>query len=65
MRSETRSEMSHRDYAQVNAHFRSCCREAKVEPTKRQAAKFRRGEGTAYKFKRIVLEKEAAFRRGN
>lgn len=55
--------MSHRDYAETNQHFRACCEAGNVQPTKRQAAKFRRGEGSAYANKHKALEIEANERR--
>ncbi len=43
--------MTHGDFAR-DATFRAACKAAGVEPTKRQAAKFRRGEGRAYAARR-------------
>jgi hypothetical protein len=39
---------SNAQYAQTSEMFRAACDEAGVQPTKRQASKFRRGIGAAY-----------------
>jgi len=39
---------SNRHFAEKNARFRQACQNAGVEPTVRQASKFRNGEGKAY-----------------
>ena len=41
-------EQTNAEYAKTSTHFRSHCLAAGVEPTKRQASKFRRGVGSAY-----------------
>ena len=40
---------SNSNFSKNNEHFRSACEKAGVEPTMRQASKFRRKEGKAYK----------------
>lgn len=37
-----------REYAKTNKGFIKACKEADTEPTKRQASKYRRGQGIAY-----------------
>lgn len=37
-----------RQFAEKNGDFKAACKAADVKPTKRQAAKFLRGEGRAY-----------------
>ena len=39
---------SHRQFSKSNELFLMCCQAAEINPTKRQAAKFRDGRGTAY-----------------
>jgi hypothetical protein len=46
---------TNRHFAQSNDHFRKACELAGIDPTERQAAKYRRGEGKAAKFKAKVL----------
>lgn len=36
------------EYAKKNTAFQQCCERAGVEPTARQASKFRNGKGAAY-----------------
>jgi len=43
--------MNNREFAEKDEQFKKCCELAKVKPTKRQASKFRRGKGLAYKAK--------------
>jgi len=38
---------TNRDFAEKNGTFIAACGEAGVEPTKRQAAKYRKGRGAA------------------
>lgn len=40
---------THADFAKDNKQFKEACERANVKPTKRQASKFRRGFGLAYK----------------
>lgn len=40
--------LPHAKFAQQDANFIQACEAAGVKPTKRQAAKFRRGRGSAY-----------------
>ena len=42
------SGMTHRDFALVDDEFRKACERAKVQPTKRQAARFRQRRGQAF-----------------
>jgi hypothetical protein len=46
--------MTNRQFAKENEIFKQSCQEAKVEPTKRQASKFRRNLGKAFKAKGSV-----------
>ena len=39
---------THAEFAKTNKDFQTACERAGVQPTKRQAAKFRRKEGRAY-----------------
>ena len=41
--------MTNKEFAEKNGSFRGACVKAKVLPTKRQASKFRRGLGSAFK----------------
>lgn len=41
--------VSHAKYAETDKYFRMMAKKAGVEPTRRQAAKFRRGEGLVFK----------------
>ena len=40
--------MSHRHFAETNKEFQAACAKAGVQPSRRQAAKWRRKEGSAY-----------------
>lgn len=42
------SRQTNADFAKKNGRFRAACEEAGVEPTQRQASKYRRGKGAAY-----------------
>lgn len=42
---------THTDFAKTNNEFRRACEAAGIEPTTRQAGKYRRGKGLAYKQK--------------
>jgi len=51
-------------------YFRSCCKRANIEPTARQASKFRRKQGSAYKVSKFNRKEEAEknnkdYRKGN
>jgi hypothetical protein len=53
---------TNKEFAKENDLFRAACEMAQEEhknlkPTKRQASKFRRGKGIAFKFKHAVKEK--------
>ena len=41
--------VTNRMFAQTDTPFRAACRAAHIEPTRRQASKFRRGEGLAFR----------------
>ena len=43
--------MTHKEFSDTDAGFREACREADTEPTMRQASKYRRKMGKAYKHK--------------
>lgn len=45
--------LTNRTFAKNDDIFKKCCQEANIPDTKRQASKFRRNKGKAYK----VLEK--------
>ena len=51
------SDITHAEYTGV-AHFTESCKLAGVEPTKRQASKYRRRQGVAYKAKRKFVTYE-------
>jgi len=40
-------------------YFRACCKRANVDPTTRQASKFRRKMGSAYRFRKSIDKDEA------
>lgn len=40
--------MTNKEFAETNAHFRRVCRAANVEPTTRQASKYRNRKGSAF-----------------
>ncbi|MCI4435668.1 MAG: hypothetical protein JHC33_02485 [Ignisphaera sp.] len=42
---------TNKDFAMKDSAFAEACGKAEVQPTRRQASKFRRGYGKAYKFK--------------
>ena len=51
-------------------YFRACCVRAHVDPTARQASKFRRKQGSAYKVSKFNRKEEAEknnkdYRKGN
>lgn len=41
--------MTNKEFAEKDDTFREACKRAEVLPTKRQASKYRRQTGTAYK----------------
>jgi len=49
MTSSTKRVQTNREFAKTDTEFQRKCELAKVNPTKRQASKFRRGEGAAYR----------------
>ena len=44
--------MINSEFAKKNDAFRKACKKAHVEPTARQASKFRNGRGIAFKFRK-------------
>lgn len=50
-RDVNRPEMDNRTFAGTNQQFKDACSAAGVQPTKRQASKFRRKLGAAFKAK--------------
>lgn len=42
--------MTNREFSKTE-EFIKCCKKAGIEPTKRQASKFKNKKGTAYNFK--------------
>jgi len=42
--------VTNREFAKDDVSFNTCCERAGLEPTKRQASKWRRGKGKAYSF---------------
>ncbi len=44
--------MTNKEFAVKDKVFQECCTLAKLEPTKRQASKYRNGKGMALLFKR-------------
>jgi hypothetical protein len=49
MADEKKKYVTNREFFKTDKHFISICEDMKIDPTKRQASKFRRKEGTAYK----------------
>lgn len=43
------SKVTNREFSEVDTKFREACKAAGVQPTKRQASKYRRGLGSAFK----------------
>jgi len=43
--------VTNKDFAQKDSLFKTCCEAVGLEPTRRQASKFRNGKGKAYKAK--------------
>jgi len=43
--------MTNRKFAVEDKKFRACCKAMKIEPTKRQASKYRNEKGLAYSFR--------------
>lgn len=44
--------LNNREFAKQDQAFKACCEMAKIEPTVRQASKFRNRKGAAYKILR-------------
>ncbi len=44
---------THREFVKDSKTFQDACEAAEIEPTIRQASKFRRGMGVAYKKRKI------------
>jgi len=49
MADEKKKYVTNREFFKTDKQFISACEDMRIEPTKRQASKFRRKEGTAYK----------------
>lgn len=49
--------MTNKKFAETNEHFQDCCIVAGVDPTTRQASKFRNKKGLAYGNKKHTVEK--------
>jgi len=43
---------TNRDFASSNVHFIAACEKASINPTQRQASKYRNGKGAAFKAER-------------
>ena len=52
--------MTNSEFAQKNEYFKKCCKRAGIEPTVRQASKFRNRKGLAYQHRHEVKEEKAA-----
>lgn len=50
--------MNNREFSKDD-HFIKCCEKVNVKATKRQASKFKRKTGMAYKRGRLILEQES------
>lgn len=46
--------MNNKTFSRENKEFIACCKKALVDPTMRQASKFRRGLGLAYTIKGLL-----------
>lgn len=44
------------EFARTDGHFQRCCADAGVDPTSRQASKFRNQKGIAYKTNQLRVE---------
>lgn len=53
----TTKQVTNREFAEKNVEFRVACKAAGLPATSRQAAKWRRGEGTARKYHRAASKK--------
>lgn len=51
--------MTNREFAAKDDTFRSCCSEAGVEPSVRQASKYRRGRGKAVSKRTAIIARRA------
>jgi hypothetical protein len=47
--------MTNREFSKTDEVFQRCCKEAGVEPTKRQASKYRAFKGRAFAMRQAVL----------
>lgn len=43
--------ITNKKFSEENEHFKNACKEAGIEPTVRQASKWRMGKGIAIRFK--------------
>lgn len=48
--------VTNKEFAEKDEFFKNCCGKAGVNPTVRQASKFRNGKGSAYKHRKRVKE---------
>ena len=48
--------MTNREFLETNKHFKDACKEAGIPPTLRQASKFRRQLGIAYRHRKVGKE---------
>jgi len=49
MADEKKKYVTNREFFKTDKQFIAACADMRIDPTKRQASKFRRKEGTAYK----------------
>lgn len=54
MSTTEQQQQTHREFAASDTSFRAACERASVEPTRRQASKFRNKRGRAYAARREV-----------
>lgn len=50
--------MTNKEFSKENKNFNEACLNAGINPTKRQASKFRRGKGVAWKSQTPNMEKK-------
>lgn len=50
--------MRNKKFIEITPFFKKCCELAKVEPTPRQASKFRNGYGAAFSQKGVAVRME-------
>jgi hypothetical protein len=49
----TETKLTNKDFAETNKLFRDCCAKADIDPTTRQASKWRNRKGLAFSMKFI------------